>query len=295
MTRRCRSCAPAAAPPSRGGYGRTCAMIGRRAVSILQRCSSATARIAKVSGLERTWRTLPACYRPMPMPASIASMASGSRRRPVGRTCGASFTTSMRSAFLPGRAWRPSSGSGDCTKSKRRSAVAHRMPEPPRSAPGARAGPELKSLHEWLQRTATALSKKSELAKAIRYALLNWVALTRYCEDGRLEIDNNAAEARFARRRLGAQELNRCSLGPTTAGARRGNLHTPRHRETQRSQPRKLPALRPSRAHRRDHPINQIGRTAALEPARQDAWSFESQLDQPVNAACGGRLHSEPV
>ncbi len=37
-------------------------------------------------------------------------------------------------------------------------------------------------------------AKKSELAKAIRYALSNWVALTRYCEDGRLEIDNNAAE-----------------------------------------------------------------------------------------------------
>jgi transposase len=58
----------------------------------------------------------------------------------------------------------------------------------------ARAGPELKSLHEWLHTTATLLSKKSELAKAIRYALSNWVALTRYCEDGRLEIDNNAAE-----------------------------------------------------------------------------------------------------
>src|SRR6202795_3892131 len=58
----------------------------------------------------------------------------------------------------------------------------------------ARAGPDLKSLHEWLHKTATTLSKKSELAKAIRYALSNWVALTRYCEDGRLEIDNNAAE-----------------------------------------------------------------------------------------------------
>jgi transposase len=29
---------------------------------------------------------------------------------------------------------------------------------------------------------------------AIRYALSNWVALTRYVADGRLEIDNNAAE-----------------------------------------------------------------------------------------------------
>jgi hypothetical protein len=29
---------------------------------------------------------------------------------------------------------------------------------------------------------------------AIRYALSLWVALTRYSGDGRLEIDNNAAE-----------------------------------------------------------------------------------------------------
>ena len=32
------------------------------------------------------------------------------------------------------------------------------------------------------------------LAAAIRYGLRNWVALTRYAEDGRLKIDNNCAE-----------------------------------------------------------------------------------------------------
>ena len=35
---------------------------------------------------------------------------------------------------------------------------------------------------------------KGELAKAIKYAQSNWQALLRYCEDGRLEIDNNGAE-----------------------------------------------------------------------------------------------------
>ena len=38
------------------------------------------------------------------------------------------------------------------------------------------------------------LSRKSETALAIRYALSRWTALTRYLEDGRVEIDNNAAE-----------------------------------------------------------------------------------------------------
>jgi hypothetical protein len=58
----------------------------------------------------------------------------------------------------------------------------------------ARAGPELEALRAWLQTTVTKLSKKSELALAIRYALSRWAALTRYRDDGRLEIDNNAAE-----------------------------------------------------------------------------------------------------
>ncbi len=69
-----------------------------------------------------------------------------------------------------------------------------RRPQERHAVRQARAGPELKSLHEWLHKTATTLSKKSELAKAIRYALSNWAALTRYGEDGRVEIDNNAAE-----------------------------------------------------------------------------------------------------
>jgi len=40
----------------------------------------------------------------------------------------------------------------------------------------------------------TKLSRKSETAAAISYALARWPALVRYCDDGLLEIDNNAAE-----------------------------------------------------------------------------------------------------
>ena len=35
---------------------------------------------------------------------------------------------------------------------------------------------------------------KSPEGRAVRYTLKNWTALTRYCEDGSLEIDNNATE-----------------------------------------------------------------------------------------------------
>jgi hypothetical protein len=37
-------------------------------------------------------------------------------------------------------------------------------------------------------------SKKSELAHAISYTLSRWAALTRYRDDGTIEIDNNSAE-----------------------------------------------------------------------------------------------------
>src|SRR5690606_41247335 len=45
-----------------------------------------------------------------------------------------------------------------------------------------------------LQLSLSTISAKSELAIAIRYALTRWTALVRYAGDGRIEIDNNAAE-----------------------------------------------------------------------------------------------------
>lgn len=67
-------------------------------------------------------------------------------------------------------------------------------PDERRQIRQARAGPQLTELHAWLGATLTKISGKSELAVAIRYALTRWVALTRYAGDGRVEIDNNAAE-----------------------------------------------------------------------------------------------------
>jgi transposase len=46
----------------------------------------------------------------------------------------------------------------------------------------------------WIEKALCSLSSKSETAAAIRYALSRWHALTRYTDDGLLEIDNSAAE-----------------------------------------------------------------------------------------------------
>ena len=58
----------------------------------------------------------------------------------------------------------------------------------------ARARPLLDSMREWLESVRAKLSNKSAVAAAISYALGRWPAMLRYCDDGLLEIDNNAAE-----------------------------------------------------------------------------------------------------
>ena len=56
------------------------------------------------------------------------------------------------------------------------------------------AAPLIADLKAWLEATLPKLSGKSDLALAMRYGLSRWAALTRYINNGRLEIDNNAAE-----------------------------------------------------------------------------------------------------
>ena len=57
-----------------------------------------------------------------------------------------------------------------------------------------RVRPLLDELHKWMEKVLRSLSTKSETAGAIRYALSHWRALTRYIDEGLLEIDNSAAE-----------------------------------------------------------------------------------------------------
>ena len=69
-----------------------------------------------------------------------------------------------------------------------------RLPDERRAVRQERSRPLLDAMKVWLEETLQTLSQKSATAKAIRYALSRWQALGRYCEDGRIAIDNNAAE-----------------------------------------------------------------------------------------------------
>ena len=76
------------------------------------------------------------------------------------------------------------------------SEIRGRPPEERREIRNARSRLLLESLKQWLEETLGKLSRKSDTAMAVRYALGRWEALMRYCDDGRLEIDNNAAVQR---------------------------------------------------------------------------------------------------
>ena len=68
------------------------------------------------------------------------------------------------------------------------------QPEQRRQVRNERSRPLLDSLKQWLEETLVKLSRKSDTTLAVRYALGRWEALLRYVDDGRIEIDNNAAE-----------------------------------------------------------------------------------------------------
>lgn len=67
-------------------------------------------------------------------------------------------------------------------------------PDVRRAERQVRAGPVLDTLHTWFADKLQRDSAKSTFAVAGRYALERWTALTRYRDDGRGEVDNNAAE-----------------------------------------------------------------------------------------------------
>ena len=50
------------------------------------------------------------------------------------------------------------------------------------------------ALRPWLEAKLAAVSSKSTIAEAIRYALSRWDGLIRFLDDGRIEIDSNVVE-----------------------------------------------------------------------------------------------------
>jgi len=86
------------------------------------------------------------------------------------------------------------------------------------------ARPRLDDLAIWLDAQLKLIPGKSDLAAAIRYARSRWSALTRYLDDGRLEISNNAAEN--AIRPLALGRKNWLFAGSDAGGERAAVFYT---------------------------------------------------------------------
>ncbi len=135
---------------------------------------------------------------------------------------------------------------------------AHIRGQPPdvrRQVRQARAGPLLEDLRAWLTSTLGKVSRKSELAKAIGYSLTRWKSLTRYLDDGRIELDNNAAER--ALRGVALGRSNYLFMGSDAGGERAAAIYS-------LVETAKLNGLDPQAylrdvlARIADHPINRI-------------------------------------
>ena len=114
----------------------------------------------------------------------------------------------------------------------------------------------------WLEAKLAAVSGKSTIAEAIRYALSRWAGLTRYLDDGRIEIDNNVVERAMRPIALGRKNH-------LFAGSDEGGRHWAVHASL--IETAKMNALDPQ-AYLADvltksassHPMSRVRRTAPL-------------------------------
>ena len=97
-------------------------------------------------------------------------------------------------------------------------------PDERRQVRQARSRPLLEDLEHWLRSTLDTLSRKSDTAAAILYALKLWPALLRYCDDGAIEIDNSAAER--ALRGVAIGRRNYLFAGADSGGERAAAIYS---------------------------------------------------------------------
>ena len=99
-----------------------------------------------------------------------------------------------------------------------------RSPAERREARNARSRPVIESMHGWLNATLAKMSRKSDVAGAISYALGRWPALLRHLDDGGVEIDNNAAERSLRAIALGRK--NYLFAGSDAGGKRAAAIYS---------------------------------------------------------------------
>src|SRR5216683_1006997 len=87
-----------------------------------------------------------------------------------------------------------------------------------------RSRPLVVALETWLREQRRKLSARNQIAKAIQYSLNRWIALTRFLDDGRLCMSNNAAER--ALRGIAVGRHNWTFAGSDEGGRRAAAIYT---------------------------------------------------------------------
>ena len=148
------------------------------------------------------------------------------------------------------------------------SEIRGRSPDERRAARQARSQPLLDSMRAWFESRLPELSRKSDTTAAIRYTLALWDALGRYINDGRLEIDNNAAERALRAVALGRK--NYLFAGSDLGGERAATIYS-LIGTAKRNNLDPEAYLREVLTRIADHPVNRI---ADLLP-----WNIASQKE----------------
>ena len=148
---------------------------------------------------------------PASLDASRSMATAAHKALAEGQRGYAGFLLGARAAKLlrhPGRGPGPDrrrDAGEDPAASTPSNAISRGLGASARLAAAKPARPILEAMKPWLEVKLAAVSGKSKLAEAIRYALSRWAGLTRL-DDGRIEIDNNVVE--------------RAPYGPSRSGAR---------------------------------------------------------------------------
>jgi transposase len=87
-----------------------------------------------------------------------------------------------------------------------------------------RSRPLLIELETWLRKQRGRVSKNSDTGKAINYSVKRWAALTRFLDDGRLCMSNNAAERELRAVAIGRK--NWTFAGSDEGGRRAAAIYT---------------------------------------------------------------------
>jgi transposase len=97
-------------------------------------------------------------------------------------------------------------------------------PDPRVAVRAQRSKPLVDDLESWMRQERRRLSSQSPLAKAMDYSLKRWEALTRFLDDGRICMTNNAAER--AVRGIAMGRKNWTFAGSDSGGRRAAAIYT---------------------------------------------------------------------